>query len=71
MLDGSLGDDLLHGLSPGYKLRPGATSVDAARFVATRTALKAWGKEILDSGSRQRVAPKALRRQIFGFSFDD
>lgn len=66
MLDGSLGDDLLHGLSPGYQLRPGATSVDAARFVATRTALKAWGKEVLEGRSRQRIVPKAVWHRVRG-----
>ncbi|WP_158684136.1 hypothetical protein [Stenotrophomonas sp. MYb57] len=71
MLDGSLGDDLCHSLSPGYELRPGSTSVGAAAFVASRTTLKVWGKGILDSGSRQRAVPKAVRRQICGFSFDD
>lgn len=60
MLDGCLGDDLLHGLSPDYQLRRGSTSVDAARFVGTRTALKGWGKGILDGGKRQRIVPRAV-----------
>ncbi|PWB29862.1 hypothetical protein DCO49_00400 [Stenotrophomonas sp. SPM] len=64
MLDGSLGDDLCHGLSPGYELRAGSTSADAAEFVFSRTALKAWGKETLDGGSRQPVVPISVRRQI-------
>jgi len=70
MLDGSLGDDLLHGLSPGYKLRPDATSVEAARFVATRTALKAWGKEILDGRSRQRIVPKTVWHRVRGLAIE-
>lgn len=70
MLDGSLGDDLLHGLSPGYRLSSGSPSVDAARFVASRTALKAWGKEILDGRSRQRVVPRAVWRQACGLAIE-
>lgn len=70
VLDGSLGEDLLHGLSPGYQLRAGATSVAASRFVATRTALKAWGKEILDGLSRQRIIPKAVWDQVRGLAIE-
>lgn len=63
ILDGSLGDDLLHGLSPVYQLGADTTSVHAARFVASRTALKAWGNEVLGGRIRQRIVPKAVWRQ--------
>lgn len=65
MLDGSLGEDLLHGIGPHYELRPEIASPQEMKFVSVRMALRNWARPIIEARKRRKL-PRDVRLQACG-----